>query len=246
MKTPFHRARVVFDFRKLGDAALASFGDGVASRLTGGAPFTSPPVAPAALSALAGDLRGVLAQIASGGRTKALSTQLAAARKAILLALIANGHYVEDTANTAAAGDMAKAVGLIQSVGYALVKAPAKGKRTTGVAATGPGWVHFRVVKGAKIEAHLWRAGVTPAKGTPPTTLVVLVTLEVDLVLRDLPSGSIVAIQHASVGQAAKGTAAMTGPEVTTIPASLGKHPLYSMLQTNPYAWSDFTYIQVP
>ncbi len=247
MKTLFHRARVAFVFSKMKEADLASFADGVASKLTGNATFPSPPAPPATISSQAATLRAALASIATGGRTKALTGQAGAAKRALALSLVADGHYVEDTANLVAAGDPAKAASLVTAAGFALAKTPTGGKRTTGIVATGPGWAHGRAPKTAKHQGNLWRYGITTAKGTPPTTLVMVVTLEADVVIRDLPSGSVLALQHAPVLAAGKnGAAAGGGSHLTPLPASLGKHPAFSNLQTSPYTFGDFAYVVVP
>ena len=248
MKTLFHRARVAFEFRTMKEADLASFADGVAIRLTGNATFPSPPVPAATLSTQVGTLRAALAAIASSGRTKVLTAQSKEARLALLLSLVADGHYVEDTSNTAAAGDSAKAAALVVSAAFALAKTPTGGPKATGVVGTGPGWIHLRDKKDARVEAHLWRYGLTSAKGTPPSTLVTLVTLEVDLIIRDLPSGTTLAVQHAAVGPVGTGAKKATGAGsgLTTLPAALGKHPVHSNLQTQPYTFGDFAYAVVP
>ena len=66
-------------------------------------------------------------------------------------------------------------------------------QRIIGIVATGIGWFHVHEAKTVKgYEGHVWEAGVTTAKGVPPTNLKRWFTLEADCIFSDIPSGTII------------------------------------------------------
>lgn len=248
MKLTIKKAKVSFDFKEMNADALVTFGDGTVTGLTGNGNFPSPLVPLGTVSSQTAALHATLQKIASGDKSTALTNLEQQQATALMLSLTSNGHYVEDTANALGGGDVKKAEGFILTTGYKLKKKAVLHPRDFEVAANGPGWVHLRVKKARKgAEGHMWRYGITTAKGTPPATVVIHFTLEADIIISDLAAGSIIGIQHASivpVSHTKKTSAAdtKTSRVATAIPASKGKHPVMSHTNTDPYQWTDFLY----
>ncbi|MBI3500345.1 MAG: hypothetical protein HY063_00975 [Bacteroidetes bacterium] len=257
MKLIIRKAKVSFEFKEMSADALATFGDGTVQGLNGNTNFPSPPIAllPATtagtVSNLIANLRATLQKIASGDKSTALTNQEQQQATALMLALTSNGHYVEDHANDLGGGDVKKAEGLILTTGYKLKKKTQLHPRDFELVDSGPGWEHYRVKKAKKgTEGHIWRYGITPQKGTPPATVILRFTLEADIIITDLASGTIVGIQHTSilpVSHTKKTSAAttQTSKTATQIPASKSKHPVYSHTNADPYLWTDFLYTGV-
>jgi hypothetical protein len=253
MKTTLKKAKVSFDFKTMDANGLATFGTGTVTGLTGNASFPSPPVALATVTTQATALRGTLTQIAAGNKSAALTKLEAQQANTLMLSLITNGHYVEDTANTAAAGDLTHAEQLILGSGYKLKRKGQPHPRDFEVVATGAGWIHLRAKRAAKkgAEGHLWRFGVAPAKGTAPVTVIVRVTLEADIIISDLASNTVVGAQHASILPVAhthktSATPTETTKSATIVPLSKTRHPMFSYAVSDPYQWTDFIYAVIP
>lgn len=160
---------------------------------------------------------------------------------------------MEDNANLLAAGDIIKAEGFITSTGYKLKKKITPHPRDFEVVATGPGWAHIRAKKAGakKQEGHLWRYGVTTAKGVSPVTVILCVTLETDIILNDLASGTIIGVQHASILPLSHTKKTDVTPTVTSrvaslVPVSKNRHPMFSHSVSDPYQWTDFIYTVIP
>jgi hypothetical protein len=83
----------------------------------------------------------------------------------------------------------------------------------------------------------------TSAKNTPPPagSLITRFTQVADVIISDLPSGSIVAMQRASTFS---GTA--NDEQKAIVSLSKAKHPVISHNTIDPYAWTDFIYVVVP
>jgi hypothetical protein len=170
-----------------------------------------------------------------------------------MLSLTANGHYVEDRANLLAAGDVTHAEQLILGAGYKLKKKATPHPRDFEVVATGPGWIHLRAKKAGakKTETHLWRYGISTAKGKVPDTVILRITQEADIIITDLASNIVVGAQHASILPASHtgktGTEpTATGRAASQVPLSKSRHPMFSHSSSDPYQWTDFIYAVIP
>lgn len=252
MKSTLQKAKVSFEFREMDASGLATFADGTVAGLTGNAFISAVPVALATISAQTTALRATLQQIAAGDKSPALTAQEAQQANALMLSLASNGHSVEDQANILAAGDLKKAQQIILSTGYKLKKRGTPHPRDFEVVETGPGFVHLRVKKAKKgVEAHLWRYGITTAKGTPPPTVKLIVSVEVDIIIHDLASNIIIGVQHASVLPAAhtkktNPASTQTSKSATLVPLSKTRHPMFSAAADELYQWTDFIYAVIP
>jgi len=253
MKQTIKKAKVSLDLNELDANGLTTFADGTATGLTGNINFPNPPVSIVNVTSQATALRSTLKLIASGNKSTTLTKQAAQQANTLILSLTANGHYVEDTANLIAAGDITRAEGLITGTGYKLKKKIAPHPRDFEVVATGPGWAHIRAKKAGakKQEGHLWRYGVVTAKGVPPVTVILRVTLETDIILNDLASGTIIGVQHASIlpvshTKKTDVTPTITGRVASLVPISKSRHPMFSHTVSDPYQWTDFIYTVIP
>ncbi|MBI3503142.1 MAG: hypothetical protein HY063_15250 [Bacteroidetes bacterium] len=251
MKLIIRKAKVSFEFREMDASKLATFGDGTVQGLTGNTNFPSPLVPLSTVNTQVVNLRATLKLIAGGDKSETLTNQMQQQATALMLSLTSNGHYVEDVANTLGAGDEKKAEGLILGTGYKLKKKPELHPRDFELVDSGPGWEHYRVKKAKKgNEGHIWRYGITTQKGTPPVIVILRFTLEADIIISDLASGSIVGIQHTSilpVSHTKKTSAAttQTSKAASSVPANKAKHPVYSHTNADPYLWTDFLYTGV-
>src|ERR1035437_9619408 len=135
--------------------------------------------------------------------------------------------------------------------GFKLSKAKTPGKQPDfGFTASGPGWKQVHAKKAKKgNEGHVFRAALTSADGTSPNKadIIYFFTLECDIIIKDIPKGKILAVDHASVlpGSHSKttGTTGMaTGKAASTISVSKGNHPTFSLLTADPYTWKGWIY----
>jgi hypothetical protein len=251
MKTSTQIAQVALSFEDMDVAQLLTEADGTVTGLTAtSTTFSALPIPLATITTQTTALRGTATQITAGNKSVTLTRQQTQQANTLMRSLIANGHYVEDTANRIAAGNVTMAEGLITSAGYKLAKAKTPHKRAFEIVKTGIGWAHVRAAKARKgNEGHIWRYGITTAKNVAPAALITRFNLEADIILTDLPSNIIIGVQHASilpVGRKA-GTSPATGGGISTpIPASTAKHSVFSNSASDPYTWTDFIYTVIP
>lgn len=249
VKAPTKKATISLDFKTMDASNLAKFADGTVVGLTGNTSFTAPPVALAAITTQTTALRTTSGQRSGGNKSTALTKQEANQAGTLMQSLTTNAHYVGDTANTAANGDLSVAEQLILATGYSLKRRTAAPPRGFEIVGTGPGWAHTRVAKTQEgAEGHLWRFGITATKGVSPATLVTRYTLGVDVILADFPSGSILGVQHASIlptPRAAKKAAAGAAKGSLAALSAAG-HVVVSYTVADPYQWTAFIYTVIP
>lgn len=166
-----------------------------------------------------------------------------------------NALYVKsvaiDVANTAA--DVNAGITVVTRTGFNVAKKTGGKRPDFGVTASGPNWVQIHVKKSKKgAEGHKWRFALVTEKGTPPakTTLIDESSMECDIVIQDLPTGSILAIQHAPIIPVAKKrktrlSLPLTGKKAKPTAGSKANHPVISFTSPDAYAWSDFIYIGI-
>jgi hypothetical protein len=200
MKTTQKKAKISLGFQKKSASETVSFGNGTVTGCTGNAFFPSMPVPLGTISAQCTAVENDLTKIASGNTSTALTKLLAQDLDALKTSLTTNGHYVEDTANTVAAGNLAKAQQMINSSGYKLKKTGTPHPRVFEVMKSGIQWVHLRVKSVGTRAGYVWRYAPVSAKGVVPTSWTyVIYTLETELVINNLKSSTIYAFQYASI-----------------------------------------------
>jgi hypothetical protein len=231
MKTNIKRVKISFDFNGMTDDEFLSNADGTVTGLTGNPKFTAPLIPLSTVTTQIGDARTTMGLINAGQTTRANTLLLEEQIYKVKLSVVTNGHYVEDTANELAAGDAVYTKELILTTGYKPEKDKTFSPRDFEVVKTGIGWAHIRTTKTKKgPEVVQWEYGITPAKDLPPVTLIRHINNKVDIVLTDLPSGSIVGIRRAPAELASK----------------VKRHDAYSHLAGENIAWSEFIYFVVP
>ncbi len=253
MKAINQIAHISFSFENIDEAALCNEADGMVSGLTGNLYITVLPI-PLGPVGTAGTiqyqteaLRSLLAQRTAGSKSITLSKQISAASTTLMLSLVANGHSVQDQANILAAGNLVLAQKIISSTGYKLSKTKTPKLHNFDAVSNAIGSVYAHNPKAKKgAEAHLWRIGITTAKGLVPTTTKLYVTTEASIIIDSLPSSSIVGIQHASVVSVKSiktiGIIPLTGKKATPVSASKGHHPVFSWTTVDPFTWTDYLY----
>jgi hypothetical protein len=250
MKSTTPIARVAFGFEEMDAAGLCTEADGTIAGLTGNTYITTPPQVALGPVTTAGTVafqaaavRAALAQQAAGNKSESLTKQVGLAASLLMQYLKSNGYWVQGQANSLAAGNLDLAKKIILSTGYKLEKEHDLHPRTFEVVATGPGWAHYHTGKTVKgTEGQLWRYALTTAKNVPPPAgaLITRFTHVTDIIISDLPSGSIIAMQHAST--ASDDTAENNAAGAIT----KANHPIFSHNTLDPYAWSDFIYEVIP
>jgi hypothetical protein len=233
MKTNIKRVKISFEFDDMTDVEFLSFSDGTVTGLTGNSKFSAPAILLATVTTQTNDARVTIGLIKSGQTTRENTLLLKEQLYKVKLSVIANGHYVEDTANELAAGDTVYAKELILSTGYKPAKDKEYSQRDFEVVETGIGWGHIRAKKQKNgAESHLYRYGIAPAKGIVPAMVTTIYSPYADIIIEDLPSGSVVGVQHAGADLASK--------------IKRSGHPVFTHSNTDPYEWTDFIYFVVP
>ncbi len=146
-----------------------------------------------------------------------------------------------------------RGITVVTRTGFNLGKKVVGKKPDFGVTASGPNWVQLHVKKSKKgTEGHKWRFALVTAKGIAPakTTLIDESSMECDIVIQDLPTGSILAIQHAPIIPVAKKkktplSLPLTGKKAKPTAGSKANHPVFSYTSPDAYDWSDFIYIGI-
>ena len=223
-------------------------------KTTGDPDAGNPPVADATLYAAA----GILQTIHNNRNTKPpISTADEEIVQRNLLERLYNkvGMYVQGVAKDVAVttGDAASGNAVVNRVGYKLKKRNTGKKTDFGVMNAGPNFVQLHVKKAKKgVEAHLWRFAITTEKGVAPakTILITICTIECDVIIRGIASGSILAVQHASVipvrhTKKLSGSNPENGKKVSLIAQNEAKHPVFNMASPDPYTWTDFLYVGI-
>jgi hypothetical protein len=254
MKATNVNAHISFGFESLDEAGLCTEADGMVSGLTGNIYITVLPV-PLGPVGTAGTimyqtaaLRGFLSQRAAGNKSVTLSKQISTAATTLMLSLIVDGHSVQDQANVLAAGNLVQAQKIISSTGYKLSKTKTPKLHGFDAVSNAIGSIYAHNPKAKKgAEAHLWRIGITTAKGVIATVTKTYVTVDASIIINSLPSASIVSIQHASVVSGTRvakttGIIPLTGKKATPVAASKAHHPVYSWTTIDPYNWTDCLY----
>lgn len=200
MKRATKKANISFGFRQMKPPEIVTFGNGTIIACSGNIFFPSMPIDSTMLGNLISAVENDLSDIAAGETSTELTKLLALDADALMMALTTNGHYVEDTANTVAAGNLAKAEEMIRSSGYKLKRKGSKPPRKFDIIASGIQWVNLRVKSVCRNAGYIWRYAPVSAKGLIPSEWGdVIFTLETELVINGLKSATIYAFQFASI-----------------------------------------------
>jgi hypothetical protein len=157
--------------------------------------------------------------------------------------------YIEQIANKVAkaAGSYDAGVKVVVRCGYMLKTKGETHPRGFEVVAAEPGWIHLRVKAVGKRAGYLWRLGITTEKGVIPATfLPILFTLECEVVILNLKSGSMYGFQFASILPVAQTknsdpSQTVSSMAATTTVSTKANKATYTV-GDDPYQWSDFIY----
>jgi hypothetical protein len=247
------KIKIARTYKKQDTAGLCKTSNGI--KLTGDADATTPPVTDTVLKQKATALLATNS-LRQTDRSQATTDLEIQQKNDLIRQLDKDASYVEGVANDVAVakGDVAAGEAVVTRIGFQLKKRGVAKPRDFEQVKSDPGTIHLHVKKAKPgIEGHLWRYGGTTAKDTPPpaTALKLRVTVESDIILGDLTSGSIIAAQHASVvgvSHTKKTGAAtsFTSKAASSVATNKAKHPVFSDKQTDPYNWTGFIYVVVP
>ena len=107
-----------------------------------------------------------------------------------------------------------------------------------------------KAVKGQ--EGHLFRCGIVTSKGLIPlkANCVDYVSLECTIEINDLPSGTILAINHTGIlpvshSKTTPLVITIKAKKATTLPISKKNHPMFSFTSPDPYTWDGWIYVVI-
>jgi hypothetical protein len=152
-----------------------------------------------------------------------------------------------------AAGDITAGITLANTCGGRLTKKVGGKQPDFGIIAAGPGWVlvHARKCRKGE-EGHIFRVAIVTAKGVIPVkgSYTDYVSLQSTIQLSDLTSGTILAINHASIVPISRTKSPSLTPMAKTkktAKASLTDkhHPIFSITSPDPYTWDGWIYIGI-
>jgi hypothetical protein len=163
--------------------------------------------------------------------------------------------FMKGAVNDAAesTGDVNTGVTLAVNCGGRLAKKTTSTQPDFAVTDAGPGWIKVHAKKAVKgMEGHLFRCAIVTSKGLVPlkANCVDYVSLECTIEINDLPSGSILAINHAGIIPAghSKIPIVITPAKLkkaTKLPVSKKNHPLFSFTSPDPYTWDGWIYVVI-
>ncbi|MGD0711064.1 MAG: hypothetical protein ABR968_07750 [Bacteroidales bacterium] len=248
------KLKVSHNYKKLKTPALHAFAHGTKFA---GDPLCGSPDVPDATIYSDADAMLSAYTVELTNPSKAQTALVKSLRKTLLTALDLNSNYLEGKANAAAiaAGDSAVGANVINRINFQLA---GKGimRKIIGIVETATGWVHVREAKTIKgVEGHVWEAGVTTAKGVPPTTVKRWFTITCDCIFFDIPSGTIIGYHHASIVSGGRKTTptglpaipkSLTSKTTSLLPASKSKHPMIDFNNANPYTFGEWRYVIIP
>jgi hypothetical protein len=213
---------------------------------------TNPPVKDLDFHQQANDALAVQTQRQTN-QSKSLTSQSNELTDIVRVSYSSNAAYIEMIANKVmrTTGSYDAGVNVVQRCGYTQKTKGERHPRFFEVVASGPGWFHLRVKAVGKRAGYLWRLGITTEKGVKPTVfLPILFTLECEVVIMNLETGSIYGMQSASilpVAQTKNSDPSQTiSSKSATVTVSTKANKTTFNAGDDPYQWSDFIYEVCP
>ncbi len=222
--------------------------EALGTKTAGDPDVTSPPVEDTVLHGQANDALAV-EQKRQIDQSKALTTLGNELASKVRVSYFKVAGYVQDVANDVviSTGSWDAGVHVVQRCGYRMKTKSEPHPRGFEVVDSGPGWVHLRVKSVNYRAGYLWRMGSTPEKDVKPTSfLPILFTLQCEVVVLGLKSGTMYGFQSASivpVAQTKKSdpSKSISAKAATTSVATKANKATYTMSE-DPYQWSEFIY----
>ena len=220
---------------------------------TGGDPdVTNPPVADDDLYEQANAALTVQTQRQTN-QSKSLTSESNELTDIVRVSYSSNAAYIEMIANKVVrtTGSYDAGLNVVQRCGYRVKTKGELHPRSFEVVDSGQGWFHLRVKSVGKRAGYLWRLGITTERGVMPTVfLPILFTLECDVVIMNLESGSIYGLQSASILPVAQTknsdpSQTLSSKSATVTVSTKANKPTFNA-GDDPYQWSDFIYEVCP
>jgi hypothetical protein len=150
-------------------------------------------------------------------------------------------------------GDINDGIALVLSCGAHLTKKFSGSQPDFGVTGSGENWVkiHVRkIVEGA--EGHIFKCAIVSEKDAVPadTDCKYFFSLEGTIEIHNIPSGKILAINHASIlpvshTKPKSEDDAAKMKKATVLPLSDSKHPVFYFNTPDPYNWNGWIYVVI-
>jgi hypothetical protein len=149
-----------------------------------------------------------------------------------------------------AAGDVTAGIQVVIRCGYKVKKTAVPAPRHFKVTQKGIGAVEITTKAVGKSASYIRVYGTTPTKGVPPTTIAeVLVSIEADIFVNNLKSGTIYAFREASILPTKRTTPNILTPSLakkTATPTiATTTHKVTFGDGAEHYSWSDWVYVIV-
>ena len=148
-------------------------------------------------------------------------------------------------------GDVNQGINLIENSGYFFKGTKSPIKLGFDLQNEGTGTVSITTKSVATGAGYIRQYGLTSAKGIPPDiTYEMLFSMEVDIILTGIKSGTILAFREAAIlpisRKAASGTSSTMVEKIAT-PSVIGKahHRIFTFGQASNYNWGPWIYIIV-
>jgi hypothetical protein len=219
---------------------------------TAGDPLvTTPPVNDTTMKSDASTLDTLYTESESPLPT-ATKLQVTTQRNICIAAYNQNAGYIQGIARAAAvaAGDVTAGIQVVIRCGYKVKKASVPAPRHFKATPKGVGGVEITTKAVGKRASYIRQYGTTTAKGVAPTTIAeVLVSLEADIYVNNLKSGTIYAFREASVLPTKRSTPIVVVPSLalkTATPTiATTSHKVTFSDGAEHYTWSDWIYVIV-
>jgi hypothetical protein len=218
------------------------------TKTAGDADVTDPPVTDKVLHGEANDALAVQVKRQTD-QSKSLTALGNVLAGKVRVSYAEDAAYVEMIANKVVrtTGSYDAGVNVVERCGYMIKDKSEPHPRGFEVVDSGPGWIHLRVKSVGKRAGYLWRCGITPEKDVKPTSfLPILFTLQCEVVIMGLKSGSMYGFQSASIVPVAQTknsdpSKSISAKKATTSVATKANKTTITITE-DPYQWSEFIY----
>jgi hypothetical protein len=182
----------------------------------------------------------------------ATSAQVTTARNTCINSYNQNAMYIQGIARNAAiaAGDVSVGIQVVIRCGYKVKKTGTKAPRQFKVTPSGVGAVDITTKAVAPRASYIREYGITTAKGVVPTAPAeLLISLEADIYVYNLKSGSIYGFREASILPTKRTTPTVLTPSLvkkTATPTiATTAHKVTFGDGAEHYTWSNWVYVVI-
>lgn len=212
---------------------------------------TAPPVNDTTMHAQAASLETINNQFKAVPPT-AQSSQVTIARSICITSYNKVAAYIQGIARDAAiaSGNVAAGVQVVLRCGYRIKKVSSRSPKHFKVTPVGVGAVNISTKAVGKRASYIRQYGPTTTKGVGPTVIAeTLISVESDVYLNGLKSGTIYAFREATVlavkRTANSGTVTNLTEKTATPSVSTKAHRVTFTDGAEHYVWSDWVYVVI-